>query len=65
MVGNICKKAHGGDIFWTLESPNLSIVKDSPFRFLQFNVCLSDPDTHKIERLIVYENPTLFGILKA
>ena len=28
-------------------------------------VCLSDPDTHKMERLIVYRKQTLFGILKA
>lgn len=65
MVGNVHEKAHGGDIFRTLESTNLSMVKDSPFYFLQCNVCLSDPGTHKMEKLIVYGNTTLFGILKA
>ena len=34
MVGNVREKAYGGDIFRTIESHILSIVKDSPFRFL-------------------------------
>ena len=33
MVGNVHEKAYGGDIFRTLESPSLSIVKDSPSFF--------------------------------
>ena len=34
------------------------------FFFLQFNAAISDPETKKIERIVGYGNPSLFGILK-
>ena len=64
IVGNVRDKAHSGDIFRTIESPTMSMVKDSHYRFLQLNICLTAQKTHSLERTLVYGNPILFGILR-
>ena len=63
MVRNIRAQANGGDIFRALEAPNMAMVKDSTQFFLQFNVTLPDQKTGKIERIVGYGNPWLFGLL--
>ena len=63
LVGNVRTKQNGGDIFRALESPHMAMVKDSQLFFLQFNITVPDQSTGKLDRIIGYGNPSLFGIL--
>ena len=41
-VGYVRKQQHGRDIFQTLESGHMSLLQDTKFFCLQFNVTISD-----------------------
>ena len=56
-------KANGDDIFRTLERPPLSMVKASSFFFLQFNLSITDAESGKLDRIVGFGNPVLFGLL--
>ena len=63
LVFNTRSRENGGDIFRLLERPPLCMVHNSNFFFLQFNQTIFDNETKKVERIMVYGNPFLFGIL--
>eukprot|EP00957_Ditylum_brightwellii_P185915 14154179-Ditylum_brightwellii.AAC.1 len=61
------REASCGNIFSKLEEPRFRKVQGSRHSFLQHYHTYSDPDitSDKIERMLVYGNPTLFGTMKA
>ena len=46
-----------------MEKPSLSMVKDSICFVLQSNQTIFDNETKKVERLMVYGNPSLLGTM--
>ena len=50
-------------MFRELESAPLSMVQNILHFFLQFNLSIPDIKTKKMHRILVYENPSLFGTL--
>ena len=63
LVFNTRSRENGGDIFRLLEIPPLCMVQDSNFFFLQSNQTIINNDTQKIDRIVVFGNPSLFGLL--
>ena len=55
-----------GDSFRTIESSEYSMMTDSKRRFLQSHLIISHPDDPSVwQRLMVFGNPSLFGLLQA
>ena len=63
LVKKVRDEKNGEDIFRKLENPPMCRVKNSNFYFLQYNISLFDNDNNKTERLMIYGNPALFGLM--
>ena len=67
----ICNRVHnvrremcfGDSIYQTIEQPHIGMMDDSNDWFLQINYTLADRKTHKLNRLTVFGNPHLFGLM--
>ena len=63
LVFNTRSIENDGDIYRLLERSPLCMVQDSNFFFLQSNQTIINVVTKKLERIMVFENPSLFGLL--
>ena len=63
LVTNTRAKISGCDVFRKLEKPPLSMVQRFSHFFLQFNLSIPDIETMKMNIILGYSNPSLFGTL--
>ena len=66
-VVNRCRNAraalNGGDIFRTIETPNVARFQNSNHWFLQFNLSLPVKNQSGLDRIIGFGNPALFPLI--
>ena len=63
LVINTRSRENGGDIFRLLERPPLCMVQRFQFLFfLQSYQTIINNDTQKLDRIVVFGNPSLFGL---
>ena len=53
----------GDSIYQTIEQPYIGMIDDSNDQFLQINYTIANRKTHKMNRLTVFGNPYLFGLI--
>ena len=62
-IKNARTRMNGNDIFRTIESENLSKMKNSNLFFLHFNLSFPNEYDGKLERILGFGNPALFRCL--
>ena len=63
-VRNIRKEVAAVDIHYASEQPHIGMMKDLDDWFMQVNYTVANRKTYKLNRITVYGNPYLFGLLK-
>ena len=60
---NAWAKLHNGDVYRTIETPEVGRFADSQLWFLQFNLSLPVKNEERVDRIIGFGHPELFALI--